>query len=141
MSRSRDSNRSTNVSDSLLPGTGHTPTYGLNESTEEYTEGKSRWFVVAVCALSACIASLVTGMSLSFSSILINELADEDGRAYTDDWEIIPDSGRIASLIGVSSLSKMYTRSGNCSIVNNCELTIMGGWFIKEHEVLKCNAT
>lgn len=97
----RDSARSNDVSDSLLPGTGSSPTYGLNESTEEYTESRSRWSVVVVCALTACIASLVTGMSLSFSSIVINEL-NTTSVAYTDDWQPIPTDGNVASIIGVS---------------------------------------
>ena len=93
--------------DSLMTGRGHTPDYGL-ESTEKsyllhsiknslHSESEERWHVVARCALTACIASIVIGMSLSFSSIVINELSTDDN-AY---W-IIKSDGFEASMIGVS---------------------------------------
>lgn len=93
--------RNAAASDALLPGTGYSPTYGLSESSERFTEGKSRWAVVIVCALSACLASLQTGMSLSFSSIVISEL-NKSSVSYTDDWNSVHRDGTIASIIGVS---------------------------------------
>ncbi len=92
-------------SDSLLPGKGHTPNYGLVESESEkftksikYTESSDRWHVVTMCALIACLASMAAGMSISFSSILINELSTSQ-----DAWFIDP-NGLRASVIGVSMM-------------------------------------
>lgn len=99
-------NTSAISSDSLLPGKGHTPNYGITESEDsykftkrvQYTDSPDRWRVVTMCALIACIASMAAGMSLSFSSIIINELSTSPAEKA---WFIETD-GFVASLIGVS---------------------------------------
>ena len=95
--------RSSISTDSIL-GKGYSPNYGLIESSEMVIETKGRWIVAVVCSLSACIASLQAGMSLSFSSIVINELS-KSSVAYTDDWKVVPEDGNTASIIGVSVCS------------------------------------
>lgn len=101
----RNTNSSVVSTDSLL-GKGHTPNYGLNDSDSsyrsrrsrsEYPDNPERWHVVALCVLSTCLASMVAGMSLSFSSIIINEL----NATSNTNWHIKND-GLEASLIGVS---------------------------------------
>ncbi len=94
---------SSDVSDSLLAGKGYSPNYGLNDSVkeEESSEGSSCWIRVTLCALTACIASLVTGMSLSFSSIIIQELSSKPDMSFM----YVPDTGIKSSMIGVSSVS------------------------------------
>ena len=82
----------------LPAGVSYSP---VNGRSEESPERGSRWSVVAVCALSACLASLQAGMSLSFSSIVIDQL-NKSSVSYTDDWKPIRDDGGIASMIGVS---------------------------------------
>ena len=99
-------------SSSLLPGAGHTPNYGINESTSNgsnhgssrsaHSEIREHWGVVTYCALTACIISMVTGMSLSYSSIIINELNSSDSKF--PEWKILSD-GKHAVLIGVSVLT------------------------------------
>lgn len=101
-----DTNTSGTSTDSLLPGKGHTPNYGLEDSEEShkfsqkvyYTDNPDRWRVVAMCACIACLASMVAGMSLSFSSIVISELSTYPAN---EAWGIDKD-GLPASLIGVS---------------------------------------
>lgn len=107
MDRTYTTNSAATASDSLLPGKGHTPNYGLGDSGEESflntkvreTNDPQRWYTVAMCALIACIASIFGGMSLSFSSIMINELNDS---TLTPDTLNIPKDSTLASLIGVS---------------------------------------
>ena len=103
---SSQSTGASNVADSLLAGKGYSPDYGLVDSNEEERGegGKNRWFLVSISALTACIASLVTGMSLSYSSIVIQELSNYK----TDNFMYIHDKGVRASIIGVSC-SKLYS--------------------------------
>ena len=83
------------ASDSLLPGRGYTPDYGINQSitpgnsweaseklprpsainTALKSAGKGeRVWMVAICSLIACLASLVNGMMLGFSSPALTQL-------------------------------------------------------------------
>ena len=84
-----------NASDSLLPGRGYTPDYGINQSVSgsnswEASEklprpsavntaiksvgrGERVWRVV-MCSMIACLASLVSGMMLGFSSPALTQL-------------------------------------------------------------------
>ncbi len=107
MDRNYPTNTSTTSSDSLLPGKGHTPNYGITDSNDAYLtsikpkeSNPQRWYVVALCTISACIASIFGGMSLSFSSIIINELSSERSKVYHQDS--IDTDGTTASFIGVS---------------------------------------
>ena len=97
-------------SDSLLLGAGYTPSYGINESYTAangsakkglHSDSKERWSVVAYCALAACTISMVTGMSLGFSSILINELNSTTSTIITPPEWRIGEGNTIPSLIGV----------------------------------------
>lgn len=103
--------------DALFPGKGYTPDYGINESTEyddhAATYSKSiqsssnpslpsrgshkndKVWVVAMCALIACLASLVIGLMLGFTSPTLDKLDSESGAHH-----IKSGSGR-ASLLGV----------------------------------------
>ena len=103
----RDTNTSATSTDSLL-AKGHTPNYGLSDSHDSYRDKRAvysdnpeRWQVVAFCVLTACIASMVAGMSLSFSSIIINELNTD---TVNVNWKI-KSNGAEASLIGVSEVT------------------------------------
>lgn len=93
------------ASDALLkPGRGHTPSYGIDDSRSyENPDSPDRWSVVALCAFTACLASTIAGMSLSFSSIIINELDKKNDEAtnVNENWKIDSD-GIEASLIGVN---------------------------------------
>jgi hypothetical protein len=85
--------------DELRPGKGYTPDYGINESTEYddhiagYTKStqssstlplaqssshggnkNDKVWIVAMCALIACLASLVIGLMLGFTSPALDEL-------------------------------------------------------------------
>ena len=83
------------ASDSLLPGRGYTPDYGINQSVSpsnswEASEkmprpsainsamrsagSSERVWKVAMCSLIACLASLVNGMMLGFSSPALTQL-------------------------------------------------------------------
>ena len=84
-----------NASDSLLPGRGYTPDYGINQSIsgsnsweaseklprpsaintaiESARRGERVW-MVAMCSMIACLASLVNGMMLGFSSPALTQL-------------------------------------------------------------------
>ena len=82
------------ASDSLLARNGYTPDYGINQSITasgsfEASEkvprpsairaaisshGSERIWVVAMCSLIACLASLVNGMMLGFSSPALTQL-------------------------------------------------------------------
>lgn len=102
-----------------MPGKGHTPNYGTTESEDsyrytkraQYTESPDRWRVVTMCALIVCLASMAAGMSLSFSSIIINELHTSPDMVV---WYITTD-GFVASLIGVSdSIFKQFLGAVRC---------------------------
>ena len=82
------------ASDSLLAGRGYTPDYGINQSispsgsyeasekvprpsaiqTALESHGSERIWVVAMCSLIACLASVVNGMMLGFSSPALSQL-------------------------------------------------------------------
>ena len=101
-----DRSRSSNTSAALLPGAGHTPSYGINESNNSTSlhgstrstpsDSQEHWGVVTYCALTACVISMVTGMSISYSSIIINDLS----KTKITDWKITTD-GTPAIVIGV----------------------------------------
>ena len=81
-------------SDALLPGAGYAPDYGIDQSLEtsgsleasEKTPRPSviqsvmesprneRVWTVIMCSLIACLASLVNGLMLSFSSATLDKL-------------------------------------------------------------------
>lgn len=101
--------------DALLPGTGYSPDYGINESNDGDVFGssssavppsvvpsssrtkrkKDRVWVVALFALIACLASLVNGLMLGFSSPTLDKLN------YTTGAQHISNGSREASLFGV----------------------------------------
>ena len=63
------------ASDSLLPGHGCTPDYGINQSTMENMQRPSeKWLKVAMSSMIACQASVVSGMVLGFSSPALTQL-------------------------------------------------------------------
>lgn len=81
------------ASDSLLLGRGYTPDYGINESVTtsgslEASERQprpsaiktalssksERVWIVAMCSVIACLASVVNGMMLGFSSPALTQL-------------------------------------------------------------------
>ena len=83
------------ASDSLLPGRGYTPDYGINQSVTPSNSWEAsekmprpsainsamrsagsgeRVWKVAMCSLIACLASLVNGMMLGFSSPALTQL-------------------------------------------------------------------
>lgn len=86
--------RNFRASDSLLPGAGYSPDYGINQSISasgslEASEkmprpsaigsafkspSSDRVWVVAMCSLIACLASVVNGMMLGFSSPALTQL-------------------------------------------------------------------
>ena len=89
MSGTRESEYTARDTDPLLrPGRGHSPAYGLQNESEEgersLESGKTsfqsichpgeRVFRVATCCLIACLASLLVGMALGFSSATLVEL-------------------------------------------------------------------
>ena len=89
-----DINDERTASDSLLLGRGYTPDYGINESvtvsgsleasekqprpsaikTALSSSGSERVYVVAMCSMIACLASIVNGMMLGFSSPALTQL-------------------------------------------------------------------
>ena len=100
-------------SDKLLNGTAHSPNYGAKECdvvtfsksgiskdssppppiitsscTNSDTQRGNREWVVAVCSLTACLASIVNGMVLGFSSPVLTQLqfnVSEEYRISDDD--------------------------------------------------------
>ena len=105
------------ASDSLLPGHGYTPDYGINQSISssnscEMSEntlrpsaiktminccsGDEQWWKVAMCSVIACLASVVSGMVLGFSSPALTQL---QFNVSVDDW--ISDNDVRYSLFGV----------------------------------------
>ena len=108
--------------DALLPGTGYSPDYGINDSADgdsmtssersstpavtQSTQGdpkkKTRVWVVAMCALIACLASLVNGLMLSFSSPTLDFLSKQDPNSP----HYIKNESVEASLYGVCFLEK-----------------------------------
>lgn len=109
-------------SDQLLPspgGAGHVPNYGMRG--EEMTSSgitsstrttvsilpdtakennKERIWVVARCALIACLASLVGGMNAGFSSPTLHELQDP---LLTTPAQLFSNTSKLPSLFGVSN--------------------------------------
>lgn len=116
--------------DALLPGTGYSPDYGINDSvdgdsmtssseksstpavsqsTQDGPKKKNRIWVVAMCALIACLASLVNGLMLSFSSPTLDILSLSPSSAH-----YIQNGSTAASLFGVCFLC-----STNISVHND----------------------
>ena len=108
--------------DELCPGKGYTPDYGINQSTEyddqtgvysKSTQSSSgpalaqssshsdqkndKVWVVAMCALIACLASLVIGLMGGFTSPTLDELE----KLPPSDIRHIGSGDRKASLLGV----------------------------------------
>ena len=103
--------------DALIPGTGYSPDYGINDAVDgdsmtsseksssppivQSSQGgtkkkKDRIWAVAMCALIACLASLVNGLMLSFSSPTLDFLNSTEIPAH------VISSGSInASVCGV----------------------------------------
>ena len=109
------SNQSTER-DALLPGTGYSPDFGINESNDSHDLGssgsavppsvaqssrsaskKDRVWVVAMCVLIACLASLVNGLMLGFTSPTLDKLSNVTGAQH------ITNGSTKASLFGVCS--------------------------------------
>ena len=113
--------------DELFPGKGYVPDYGINESTEyddhvaaysKSTQSSStpplvqssshgghkndKVLVVARCALIACLASLVIGLMLGFTSPTLDILDS----LPKSDVHHIESGSRKASLLGVCSYHK-----------------------------------
>lgn len=103
--------------DALLPGTGYSPDFGINESNDGHdfgssggavppsvvqsshsTSNKDRVWVVAMCALIACLASLVNGLMLGFTSPTLDKLSNVTGAQH------ISNGSTEASLFGVCVL-------------------------------------
>ena len=106
-----------NSGDALLLGKGYTPDYGINDSGDadslstsekssppesivqsikDASAGRGRIWAVAMCALIACLASLVNGLMLAFSSPTLNLLNSTDNHVH-----IIRSDSPDASLLGV----------------------------------------
>ncbi len=104
-----------NSDEALRPGSGLTPNYGIQDSSESATSFVSsektersviqsvvhppheRIWVVAMCSIIACLAAMVNGMVLGYSSPTISELTNSDNSNQT----IASSSHQI--LFGVSS--------------------------------------
>lgn len=115
---------SSGTSDQLLPGRGHTPNYGIREddprdnrnysqvvtvSTRTVTsmaptpqgssQSKDRVWVVARCALTVCLATLVTGMNGAFASPAITEL---ENSTLTPEVQLFHNTSFLKNIFGVS---------------------------------------
>ena len=120
--------------DALLPGTGYSPDYGINESNDGDDIGssgsavppsviqssrtapkKDRVWVVAMCALIACLASLVNGLMLGFTSPTLDKLNIVTGAQH------ITNGSKEASLFGVCFFCNTYW----CS---NAYFIFLGFW-------------
>ena len=107
--------------DALLPGTGYSPDFGINESNDSHdfgssgsavppsvaqssrsTSKKDRVWVVAMCALIACLASLVNGLMLGFTSPTLDKLSNVTGVQH------ITNGSTEASLFGVCSSAILF---------------------------------
>ncbi len=116
-----DSDRLSGTSDALLPGAGHTPGYGINdfensnlESTitesgktitsigvrRDTMNGKENVWVVARCAITACMASFVCGLTGGFSSPTLLELENKDITVYSA--QLFNPNSSYPNLFGVS---------------------------------------
>ena len=112
--------RDSGTSNALQPGAGHTPGYGINDSTGSYVEstltescrtntsvrlglkpGKENVRVVARCALIACMASFVSGMTGGFSSPTLLELGNDTITKYPAQL-FSPSDQVLPSVFGVS---------------------------------------
>lgn len=109
------------TSDALLPGSGHVPDYGISDSTEDELtrtgvtsstrtttssflagnakDSKEQVWVVARCALVACLSTLIGGMFGGFSSPALPELNSTNPIQALDEATVLP------SLFGVRSLT------------------------------------
>lgn len=120
-----DSDRLSGMSDALLPGAGHTPGYGINDSGDSHFEttltesvrtnvsvkgaarsGKENVWVVARCALTACLSSFVCGMMGGFSSPTLLELANNRTESSA---QILSSDTLLPYLFGVSMLLEVRT--------------------------------
>lgn len=112
--------RLSGTSDQLLPGTGYTPSYGTTDSLAGDSadmgasvmtavssapsdpgnrNGKERVWVVARCALTACLASFVAGMTGGFSSPALQDLSNPN---LTTPAQYFSDSSVLHSIFAVS---------------------------------------
>ena len=106
-------------SDALLPGKGHSPSYGINDSsdlTQSDMDSSSRTapsviqsivhppsgeriWAVAMCSLIACIAAMINGIVIGYSSPTISYLSNDPNPNHH-----IEATKYEASLFGVSYL-------------------------------------
>ena len=115
--------------DALLFGKGYTPDYGINDSADadslstsekssppesivqsikDASKSQGRLWSVALCALIACLASLVNGLMLSFSSPTLSLLNSTDVPAHR-----IESDTKYASLFGVCLICSVYGKFGD----------------------------
>ena len=102
------------LTDSILqPGRGHTPTYGLNDDSDESVvpvkkggalssslrASEERVWTIAVFSFIACLGSLLVGMLLGYST---NTLAELDTIATEGGSYGIQAGSHLASIFGVS---------------------------------------
>ncbi len=119
-SRDRDSLFSQG-SEALMPGKGHSPSYGINDSSDLSgasidSSGKTttsviqnivnpstneRVWMVAMCSLIACIAAMVNGVVIGYSSPTLSYLSSEDVKNKHPLW-YIDQSSVYTSLFAVS---------------------------------------
>lgn len=115
-------------SDPLLPGTGYTPSYGIHDDPEDNmtcsgvassvktttsitseSQGKEKVCVVARCALTACLASLVAGMNAGFTSPALLELQNPN---LTTPAQFFSNDSILPSVFAVSIIiTRAYARS------------------------------
>ena len=132
MSTRRETNLSQD-SDALLPGKGHSPSYGINDSADLQgssieTSGKKapsviqaitspgssgeRVWVVAMCSLIACLASLINGMVIGYSSPTLSILTAPSQPPS----ERFKDGDIYSSLFGVSVVNAFMCKSITVSL-------------------------
>jgi len=108
-------------SGALLPGTGHSPSYGINESVTSSlgdsgrpgstvqsivstAAGKERIWTVAKCSLIACIAAMVNGIVIGYSSPALSNLGSKVQKLDNPGQWVDPDpNNAVGNLFGVSS--------------------------------------
>jgi len=119
-----DSDRLSGTSDALLPGVGRTPGYGINDLESSNLEssitesgrtatsigvrrdtmkGKESVWIVARCAITACMASFVCGLTGGFSSPTLLEL--ENATITVHPAQLFHSNSSYPNLFGVSSIS------------------------------------
>ncbi len=115
------------TSDQLLPGRGHTPSYGIHGDSERDinysvvtnstktatsanvadSKGKERVLVVARCVLTVCLASLVAGMNGGFTSPALPEL---ENPTLTSENQLFMNTTVLPNAFGVSLYDRVTFR-------------------------------